>query len=130
MKEPRLWKKFLCILLSLSIFVVGCGGHAANPVPRHMPGDEEKSCEALYGEMQNIDEEIDVKTQQRKDRDFWNITFFVTGFLVIVPWFFIDPKGSQEVEIDALKARKQALKVIFQNNNCTAPEASAAETTN
>ena len=95
-----------------------------------MPGDEEKSCNALYTEMSQIDDEIDLKTQQRKDRDTWNIIFFVTGFLVIVPWFFIDPKGSQEVEIDALKARKQALKAIYQDHNCTAPEAGAAEMTN
>lgn len=130
MNKSGPWKQFLCILLSFSIFIVSCGGRTANPVDRYSPGDEDKSCNALYGEMSQIDDEIVLKNKQKDDRDFWNVTFFLTGFLVIVPWFFIDPKGSQEVEIDALRARKKALMIIFNEKGCTAPAMSAVETTN
>jgi len=116
--------KLMCVLLALVIFYVGCGGHAANPVDRYVLGDEKKSCNALYAEVANIDKEIALKNRSKTDRDIWNVVFFVTGFLVIVPWFFIDTKGSQEVEIEALKARKNALQILYADKNCETPIAS------
>ncbi len=129
MKKLLLNQKFLCVALVFSIFITGCGGHAANPVDRYSPGDEKKSCNALYAELSQIDKEIVLKNQKKKDRDTWNTIFFVSGFLVIVPWFFIDSKGSIEVEVDALHARENALKVIFAEKDCSPPEYNT-ETTN
>lgn len=130
MDELWLWKKFLCVILCFAIFIAGCGGHGANPVDRYMLGDEKKSCNALYAELSQTDQEIILKKKQKDDRDVWNIIFFATGFLVIVPWFFMDVKGSHEVEIDALQARKKALMIIFTEKNCTPPGTKEAETTN
>jgi hypothetical protein len=109
----------MCVLLSYAIFMAGCGGHAANPVDRYMPGDEKKSCPSLTGEIEAIKGEVVLKERQKTDRDIWNVVFFCTGFLVIVPWFFIDAKGSQEVEIDALKARKTNLMAICGEKGCS-----------
>ncbi len=119
-------RKFICLLLAISTFslsLTGCGGHTANPVDRYMLGDEKKSCTALYAEVSNIDKEIALKNRDKTNRDTWNVIFFVTGFLVIVPWFFIDAKGSQEVEMEALKARKNALQINFSDKNCDTPTA-------
>ena len=116
--NPALWRKMLCAVLVYVIFITGCGGHSANPVDRYMLGDEKKSCKSLYAEVANIDKEIVLKTRSKTDRDIWNAIFFVTGFLVIVPWFFIDGKGSQEVEIEALKSRKNALQILYAEKNC------------
>jgi hypothetical protein len=33
----------------------------------------------------------------------------------------MDTKGSQEVEIEAMRARKNALKIIFADKDCSAP---------
>ena len=120
--------------LSLQNYVVttidrGCGGQNANPVPRDRPGDADKSCNALYAEMSQIDQEIVRKNKGKTDRDIWNIIFFAGGWFVIVPWFFIDAKGSYEIEIDALKARKEHLKILYEDKNCTPPEIKAAPTT-
>jgi hypothetical protein len=125
----QLWRKCLCVVLVPVIFIAGCGGHAANPVDRYMLGDEKKSCNALYAEVSQIDKEIDLKNQDKKNRDTWNIIFFVGGFFVIAPWFFMDVKGAHEVEIDALEARKKALMILFNEKNCTPPEISAEKTT-
>jgi hypothetical protein len=114
-------RKLLCVVLAHTVFFVGCGGHNANPVDRYMLKDESKSCNALYAEVANIDTEIALKNRSKTDRDTWNVIFFVTGFLVIVPWFFIDSKGSQEVEMEALKARKNALQILYSDKNCGAP---------
>jgi len=114
-------KKALCVVLCFTIFLAGCGGHAANPVDRYMAGDEDKSCNSLYAEMSQIDTEITQKRKEISDRDTWNIILFVGGFFTIVTWFFMDVKNSQEVELDALGARKKALSNIFHDKDCSAP---------
>ncbi len=111
-------KEAICILLSMSIFLSGCGGHAANPVDRYMLGDEKKSCNSLYAEVSQLDDEIILKNKEITDRETWNIILFVGGFFIIVPWFFIDCKKSQEVELDALKARKTALMNYYYEKGC------------
>lgn len=88
-----------------------------NPVPRYIIGDEDKSAEALQAEVSALDDEIEVKNNERFNRDVWNVLFFVGGWFVIVPWFFIDPKGSQEAEIHALKARKTQLMCLYHQKN-------------
>jgi hypothetical protein len=120
------FRSYVCISLVIAICnlnLVGCGGHNANPADRYMLGDEKKNCNALNAEVANIDKEIVLKERSKTDRDTWNVIFFVTGFLVIVPWFFIDSKGSQEVEIDALKGRKNALEILYHEKNCGEPNA-------
>ncbi len=78
--------------------------------------------------MLQLDQDIVVKNQEKDTRDFWNIVEFCTGFLVIVPWFFIDAKGSHEVEIEAFKARKRAIMAIYNDKNCDAPAATTGTT--
>ena len=107
-------------LVPLLLFV-GCAGTAPNPVDRYILGDEKKSARALYAEVASIDEEIVLKNKKKTDRDIWNVVFFVTGFLVIVPWFFIDSKGSHEVEIEALKARKTQLMILYAEKGGSPP---------
>ncbi len=121
-------KKFqrsVCLILTNAILIVtigGCGGQSANPVPRYQPGDEKRSCNALYAEMKSIEDEIVVKNHKKGNRDALNVVWFITGCLIIVPFFFIDAKGSYEVEIDALKARKVALQTIFADKDCSPPQ--------
>lgn len=118
MFKQQVVRSFVCVLLAMAFFIVGCGGHAANPVDRYMPGDEKKSCASLMSEITMTDQEVVQKQQKIKDRNFWNTIEFVAGFVVIVPWFFMDTKGSYEVEVDALKARQKMLKGYFAENGC------------
>lgn len=126
-------KKFqrsVCLILTNAILIVtigGCGGQAANPVPRYQPGDEKRSCNALYAEIKACDDEVVVKNRKKTDRDIWNVIWFVTGCIIIVPFFFIDSKGSYEVEIDALKARKVHLETIFADKDCTGKSSTTVE---
>jgi hypothetical protein len=118
------FRDYVCISLVIAICNLcfnGCGGHAANPVDRYIHGDETKSCKALNDEVANIDKDISLKERSKSDRDTWNVIFFITGFLVIVPWFLMDCKNSQEVEIEALKARKNALQTLYLDKNCSEP---------
>jgi hypothetical protein len=119
----RSWyvRKSICLLLALCIFnlsLTGCGGHEANPVVRYVPGEENMSCAGLLSEITKIDSELVTKEKKKKDRNFWNVILIAGGILVIVPFFFIDAKGSYEAEIDALKARKKILKAFFSEKDC------------
>jgi hypothetical protein len=116
-------RQSLSVILCVTIFIAGCGGQTANPVDRYMPGDEGKSCNSLYAEIAQMDTEIKQKKADKDHRDTINIVCFVTGLFIIVPFFFMDVKGSQEVEIDALNARKKALSNIFNDKDCSAPAA-------
>jgi hypothetical protein len=93
-----------------------------------MPGDKKKSCSALLAEISVIDEEIALKGQKKKDRDFWNTVEFVGGLAVIVPFFFMDSKGSQELEIEALRSRQKMLKIYFADKGCSVADPSAQPT--
>jgi hypothetical protein len=75
----------------------------------------------IYTEVAGIDKEILEKNHKKSNRDFWNVVLFIGGCVIIVPFFFIDCKGSYEVEIDALKARKNSLQIIFQDKACPTP---------
>ena len=117
-KGFSLAQRLISLSLILSILLLGCGGHAPNPVGRYIIGDEDKSAEALKAEVAAIDDEIAVKNKEKFDRDIWNIIFIGTGIFVIFPFFFIDAKGSQEAEIAALKARKtQIMGLYHQKKN-------------
>ena len=129
MRKLHWFQKSLCVALSFLIFIAGCGGSAANPVDRYFPGDEKKSCNALFAEMQSLDKDVVLKNKTKVGRDNWNGILFVGGFFLIVPWFFMDTKGSHEIEIEAMRARKNALKIIFADKDCT-PPSGATETTN
>jgi hypothetical protein len=122
MSKWIVFKSLICVLLCVTIFIAGCGGAAPNPVDRYMPGDEKKSCRGLFAEMDCLDQEVTLKNKQKDDRDFWNIVWFTTGFLVIVPWFFIDCKGTQEVEIAACQQRRKNLKIFLAEKDCAMSE--------
>jgi len=84
----------------------------------YLPGDENKSCTVLKADIANIDKQITRKQSQKSKQEGENIFWFVTGWLLIVPWFFMDLKENEKPEIDALQARKDALLVIAADKDC------------
>lgn len=118
MFKQQMIRSLISILLVMAIFIAGCGGSAANPVDRYMPGDEKRSCTSLYAEIQTLDNEIEQKQAKIGQRDTWNIIEFIGGVILIVPFFFMDTKGSYEQEIAALEARQKQLKIFFADKDC------------
>lgn len=111
-------KKLVCVLLICSISLVGCAGQAANPIAVYRPGDENKSCNTLGAELLGIDKQITQKKEQNSKKESRNMLYFITGFIILVPWFFMDLKESEQVEINALQQREGALKIIAADKNC------------
>ncbi len=128
MFRQQVVRSSMCILMAMAIFIVGCGGHVANPVERYAPGDDKKSCETMMAEIEINKQQISEKEKKAADRDFWNLLWFAGGCVVIVPFFFMDAKGSYEVEIDALKDRNKMLGTYMADKGCSVSEPIAQDT--
>ena len=113
-------KKSVCVLLIAAIFIAGtgCAGSKPNPIAIHMPGDENKSCNALRAEITNINKQIKIKKNKKTEKEISNLIWFAGGFFLIVPWFFMDLNNAEKVEIEALQQRKDALTIIANEKKC------------
>lgn len=106
-------KQGLCILLIVSILCAGCAGTDPNPIRLYSPGDEKKSATVLRAEIADIDTTIVRKRAEKARQHRTNVLCFVGGLFVIVPFFFMDVKDSEKVEIDALLQRQDALRLLL-----------------
>lgn len=116
----------ICVLLASCFFFIGCGGHQPNCVDRYMPGDEKRSCSSTYAEIQSLENNIKEKKSEKATRDIFNVIYVVGGILIIVPFFFMDLKGSQEAEIEAYQARKDQMKIFFADKGCSVADLQAS----
>ena len=113
-------KNVICVLLIISIMTmsIGCAGNDPILVATYLPGDEDKNCSALRAEIANIDNQITRKQSQQKKQEGENIFWFITGWLLIIPFFFMDLKENEKAEIEAFQQRKDALLVIAAEKDC------------
>ena len=111
-------KRTVCVMLVVSISLMSCAGNDPRPIAAYLPGDDNKNCSALRAEIANIDKQIIRKESQRKKQEGENVLWFITGWFLIVPWFFMDLKENEKAEITALEARKDALLVLAAQKDC------------
>ena len=109
----------VCVLLSSCFLFIGCGGHQPNVIDRYMPGDERRSCASMYAEIQALENDIKEKKSEKGTRDVFNVLWFAAGLFVIVPFFFIDVKGSHEAEIEGFEDRQKQMKIFFADKGCS-----------
>ena len=100
--------------------LVGCGGRSANPVASYQPGDEQRSCTGLQAEIASNEQEI-IRLLPYENAAGKNVALGVAGVFFIVPFFFMDFKDAEELEIRALRQRNQRLREIAYNNECSLP---------
>lgn len=104
-------------LLACVMLITGCAGRQANPVPTYLPGDSERSCEGLKVEMSQLD--ADMRAMLPKtDKTGSNVLLGAAGVFLIVPWFFMDFKGAEKIEYDAMRNRYNHLLVIASEKGC------------
>ena len=109
--------KNICTIALTAILVVGCGGRAANPVMVHQYGDELKSCKALELEIAFTEEEIRLLIPET-EKTGKNVALGITGFLFIIPWFFMDLSKAEQIEVNALRQRYNYLVIIATDKEC------------
>ena len=104
----------------LALFIVGCGGKSANPVLSYQPGDEKRSCEGLKSEIAMNEAEI-ARLVPYDDATGKNVALGVAGAFLIVPWFFMDFKEGEAIELQALRRRNQWLREVAGDKDCSLP---------
>ena len=110
-------RKIVIVMLTCSILFAGCAGRQANPIQTYMPGDSERSCEGLKVEMSQLN--ADMRAMLPKtDKTASNALLGAAGVFLIVPWFFMDFKGAEKIEYDAMRNRYNHLLVIAAEKGC------------
>ena len=110
-------KKQICVLMACCIFITGCAGRDANPIAVYMPGDENRSCMLLKAEIAQLQEDMQQllpKTSKGASNTLWA----TAGVFLIVPFFFMDFKGAEKIEFDAMRNRHNRLLVYAADKGC------------
>ena len=116
-------QKALRASLAVCLALYGCLGSAPNPVVHYTPGDEKRSCTSLKAEIASNEVQL-IRLAREKDSTVTkNVVLGVTGVLLIFPWFFMDLKGKEAGEIEALRHRNRTLRQFAADNgDCAVPE--------
>lgn len=125
-------------LLTVTMLFTGCAGRKPNPVQQYQYGDNQKSCEHLKCEISDLESQITCKVGECEDTTGKNVALGVTGAIIFWPaLFFLDLSDADEIELDALRNRYNALVRVCADKKCgydyqeiaqVKPEASAQST--
>lgn len=113
-------KRTVASLLIVAVFCASCATTTPNPVPVAQVGDQQKTCDSIALEMQQM---LTAKTQAESDRNAQvgkNVALGVAGLFLIVPWFFMDTGNAATVEEKAAQARYLRLQQMQLERNCPA----------
>jgi hypothetical protein len=101
------------------LFLVGCAGRTAVPVAQHQYGDDKKPCDHLKVEIAELQGDITVKTKKAENTKGANVALGVTGMILFWPaLFFMDLSEADQIELEAMRKRHNALVRICVDQNC------------
>ena len=116
-------RKSLRISLAVYLVLYGCAGSAPNPVLRYTPGDEKRGCTSLKAEIASNEAEMIRLASEKDSTVAKNVVLGVTGVFLIVPLFFMDLKGKEAGELEALRHRNRTLRQFAADKkDCQVPE--------
>ncbi len=110
-------RNVISLTLVVSIFLAGCAGREANPIPVYLPGDENRSCGGLKAEIAQLQVDM-ARMLPKTDKGLTNALWATAGVFFIVPFFFMDFKDAERIEFDAMRKRHNRLLVYAAEKNC------------
>ena len=110
-------KKLICLLVACSVFFAGCAGREANPIAIYLPGDENRSCEGLKAEVAQLQADMQ-RLLPKTNKGVTNTLWATAGVFLIVPFFFMDLKGAEKIEFDAMRRRHNRLLIYAAEKGC------------
>lgn len=110
-------KKVISSLLAFAVLFAGCAGRTANPIPAYLPGDDTRSCEALKAEIAQLQADMN-RLLPKTNKGVTNALWATAGVFLIVPFFFMDLKGAEKIEFQAMRTRHNRLLIIAADRGC------------
>lgn len=110
-------REVISLVLACCIFLAGCAGREANPIPVYLPGDEDLSCSALKSEVAQLQVDMQ-RILPKTDKGLSNALWATAGVFFIVPFFFMDLKDAEKIEFEAMRQRHNRLLVYAAQKNC------------
>jgi len=111
-------REVISLVLACCIFLAGCAGREANPIPVYLPGDENRSCTALKSEIAQL--QVDMQRLLPKtDKGLTNALWAGAGFFTLgIGFIFMDLKDAEKIEFEAMRQRHNRLLVYAAEKNC------------
>lgn len=114
-----LWTSILIGLIAIGMVVSGCAGREPNPVALYQYGDEKKPCPHLKAEISELQSDIQRKIKKCDNTQGKNVALGVTGAILFWPaLFFMDLSDADQVELEALRKRHNALVRLCIDKKC------------
>jgi len=107
----------LTIAVLATLILLGCAGKTAQPIRVIEVTDSSLSCSQLISQiyyLENLGSDLSGKT----DKQGRNASLAVAGSLLIVPFFFMDLKEGEAIELNAVRARHMHLSKLYQTKKC------------
>jgi len=117
--ENRPLAALMAALFCLLVMGPGCAGRQANPVPVYQYGDEQKTCPFLRAEIAEIKNDITRKLKACDNTRGKNVALGVAGAILFWPaLFFMDLSDADQIELEALRKRHNALVRLSASKKC------------
>jgi hypothetical protein len=111
-------RKAICVILCPVIFFAGCAGREPRPISVYQPGDENRSCESLKGEVVQLQKDMEALLPHT-DKLGSNALWAGTGIFTLgIGFFFMDLKDTEKVEFEAMRQRHNKLLDYLKSKNC------------
>ena len=114
----------ISIALIVSLILVGCAGRSASPVRSYKATDDGLSCPEIKSEMSYVDNQVATLIPE-SHKGTKNAVLGVTGWFLIVPWFFMDLSKAEQQEIKAYQNRYMELEKLYAKKGCTSDSGAA-----
>ncbi len=105
------------VLVLILLLLMGCAGKTAQPIRVIEVTDSDLACGNILKQIYNL-EEMGAILSGKTDKQVKNAALAAAGYITIVPYFFMDLKEGEAVELNAVRARHMHLTKLYQKKNC------------
>ena len=118
-KYSNVFKLIPVVILSTTVSLAGCAGRTADPVKAYKVTDSGMGCSEIKAELAHIDSQV-AGLVSESEKTGKNVALGVTGWFLIVPWFFMDLGDAEQTEIKAYSERYVELEKLYVRKGCQA----------
>ena len=95
--------------LALVAALSACAGRSPNPVATSQAQDVSLACPMIHSEIASNNQRIQQLSREKSGKTAQNVIAGTAGVFIPVLWFAMDFQGTQNIEINALQGRNNAL---------------------